>query len=140
MGTCWIVVTMAARMSKKGRAVQARTETATLLRRMDKDIRAAEQEMEALQKYVGGLRAARDQLMSATERQPRSEQSSGSRTALLLDILQHAEHPMSADDLLIALKERGREDDKRLVNSTVSYLKRKGEAQNVSPGKWAIAA
>lgn len=122
---------------------------ATLLRRADRDIRRTEKEIGTLerslqmaQRYLQAQRDARQEIAQEVIRGasvpcPQHEDGS-SRTDVLLSILSDERKPATVDTIMKAMADRGHPDDRRLVYSTLSYLKRVGRVRTTERGVWTL--
>jgi repressor of nif and glnA expression len=59
-----------------------------------------------------------------------------SRVDAVLTILEESEGPLSPADIRDRLHERGRDDEYRLVSSSLDYLRRSRRAHRVGRGAW----
>lgn len=116
--------------------------TRTLIGRLDRDISNAERDRVMLDKYTAGLKAARAELSSAVMKQAAkpTHKERQPRTEVLTEIFRGTQDPITMDDIMKELANRGRSDDRRSVHATLSYLKRCNVAHSVSRGKWVAAA
>jgi hypothetical protein len=72
-------------------------------------------------------------------RRPRHNSHNGSgvtRKQMLQTIITNAPRPVTVDEIVAEMAKHGREDDRALVSSTLSYLKRIGVAKNLERGLW----
>ena len=105
----------------------------------DRDIVKAERQRAELDRVIAALRTAREAMAGVIldgATQPR-QNGDGSRAAILREILTSSPESVTVDDIMAELKKRGRHDEKHLVYSTISYMKRVGEIKNVERGKWS---
>lgn len=116
--------------------------TRTLIGRIDRDIRSAERDRDMLDRYLNGLRSAKQDLAGAVLKEaiaPKAQRHT--RTEVLTEIFQQSQQPyITMDDIMKELQTRGRSDDRRSVHATLSYLKRQNVAKSVDRGKWAAIA
>jgi len=113
-----------------------KTGSAALLKQVDKDIAAAEKRRDTAVSDLTGLQTIRQSIVGVELNGATQRTTQGSRTDALTEIIRNANGDVTVDDLMLELKRQGRQDDKRLVHSTVSYLQRKGIVQRVDRGTW----
>lgn len=116
---------------------------AQLLKQLDQSIDAVKKEAEEKSQYLKSLVTAREAVAKgvlANATRPRNAgngASTGNRTQMLKTILQAAPHPVTVDEIMAEMQKHGRApDDRRLVYSTLSYLRRSGLAKPAERGKW----
>lgn len=118
--------------------------SADLIKRLDRDIHTAEQdkevlarETEILDRYIEGLRNARADLAGhVLNGATKHNKSYGTRVDALLAIFADRGE-IAMDDLMAELSQRGRDDKRPLVHSTVSYLVRNGKVRKTDRSTWA---
>jgi hypothetical protein len=99
------------------------------------------------ERYLDGLRTAQEIVASTMlttsnvrpHRAPKRKRagiSHGSRTQMLQTILDHAPRPVTVVEIEAEMAQQGRNDPRRLIYSTLSYLARKGTAKTSERGKW----
>lgn len=106
---------------------------------LDKKIVVAERQREAQDRFIVGLRAAREAMAGvviegAAHPRPFGQ---GPRSAVLQEILESSVEPMPVDRIVAELKRRDVHAPRASINATLAYLKRKGVAKNPERGKWA---
>lgn len=124
------------------------TKPASLLKQMDRSIKSAEQDLslldkerESIERQLTVLRSARTDLANAVlDGATRPSKSYGSRVDAMMSILQDHEQPVTVDEIMSELAAQGRPDEKRLVHSTISYLKRNHKVIQTDRGMYAAAA
>ena len=116
------------------------SDTVKFLKDIDRKIQSAEVESDRLQQYLAGLHAVRETmsefvLTNAAKKQ--RVQTTSSRTDLIKAILAKANKPVTMDDIMEQLHERGRQDDRPNVHATMSHVTKAGLAKKVGRGTWA---
>ena len=116
--------------------------TSSLLRKLDRDIAQTELEKQAAEEYLSVLYMARKKVSRTVLAEVVSitRPHKVSRTALLRNVLEDAGGPMSVADMMHVLHQQGRDDDRKLVYATLSYLKRLKLAKRNKDGTWSATA
>ena len=113
-------------------AKPTKTSPAGILRQLDRSINSTQKELD-------GLRAARDAISGVIltgAREPRVTQIHGSRTQMVLTILNNAPGPVTVSEIADEMAKHGRIDARANIQSTLSALKRTSQAKNVERGLW----
>lgn len=112
------------------------TNPAQFLSSVDRTILTTEREIEKMQKFVAGLRLARESVAGMVLQEAARPSANGSRVAALRSVLETARKPLTTDEMLKELGLRGYATTKASLAATLSYGKRKGFAKNVGRGEW----
>ncbi len=118
-----------------------------VLTALDKDIRWVDAEIAKLTTYRNGLTAARSELAksvlaTAMPTKPKAVASvddeivTMSRTRAVWHVLDAADRPMTANDIVAVLHEAGRTDERSSVAAAVAYLHTHGKASSTERGHW----
>ena len=116
------------------------TSKSALLAQLDHDIAGAQARVETEQAWLRSLNSMRRTIVKGTIRRdpttPRPDNNT--RTSLLKTILANADRPLTIPDIMQELHKLGRDDDRRLVTSTMGYLHRTNVAKHDDSGAWVI--
>lgn len=121
---------------------------ASLLKQLDRSIASAERDLslldkerESIERQLTVLRSARADLANAVlDGATKPSKSYGSRVDALISIFNEHDQPVTVDEIMTELAAQGRPDERRLVHSTISYLKRHGKVTQTDRGMYAAAA
>ena len=111
-----------------------------LIAQLDRDISATERHVKDDEQWLKSLHSARDKLAGNVAKRTAKvlQISQGTRTSLLKTILTESEQPLSMNDIMRELRNRGRNDDRKLVASTMGYLHRTNFASRRGDGTWEV--
>ncbi len=120
---------------------------ASFLGQLDRQITTAERTLDEQERYVRGLRQAREIVAkevltnafngtNGRHRKSSTFNGSGSRSAMLRTILSSVSEPVTVDEIVAEMARHNVTDSKVNVRSTLSALKRAGEIKNPERGRW----